>query len=220
MGRDGDPVDPADQPDQQLSELSERERALRGRPGERSRAALADLAREVEQRLAADVASGFETDAPDPAADSAATHPRVVLGTCVDVVVGARRLAGWCEYLQVLAVARLLAAWSGRPPIVDERVGPDPCGLGEFADPALADRLHAVADGLRVFVPAGEHLDTAELADEFVASEVAAAAGISLTAGRTRVTAAAALFLSDRLPRTRILLRAGPAGPDEADARS
>src|SRR4051794_25378886 len=116
MGRDGDPADPADPADQQLQpdqrELSERERAVHGRPGERSRAALADLAGEVEQRLAGDVATGFETDAPNPAGDSAAdseaTHVRVVLGTCVDVVVGARRLAGWCEFVQVLAVARLL----------------------------------------------------------------------------------------------------------------
>src|SRR5947209_3283845 len=174
VGRDGD-----EQPEQpelpELPEQSDQQRAVRGRPGERSRAALADLAGEVEERLATDVATNLETDAPTSAEQAGqavqagqagrAVHAGAVLGTCVEVIVGARRLAGWCEYVQVLAVARLLAAWSGRPPILDERVGPDPCGLGEFADPALADRLHAVADDLGIVVPAGNHLDTHDLAD-------------------------------------------------------
>src|SRR5206468_7049736 len=140
-------------PELSTPELSERERAVRGRPGERSRAALAEMAGEVEERLATDVATNLETDS---ATANGSEHARVVLGTCVDVIVGARRLAGWCEYLQVLAVARLLAAWSGRPPILDERLGPDPCGLGEFADPALADRLHAVARDLGIVGRVGE----------------------------------------------------------------
>ncbi len=126
----------------------------------------------------------------------------------MDALVGARRLAGWAVFVEMLAVARLLAAWTGRPPILDERVGPDPCGEADYADPALARRLHAVVHDLGVFVPTGGHFDTAELADQFVASEITAA-WMSATAAWQLVHGAATLFLTDRLPRTRALLRAG-----------
>src|SRR5207245_1877539 len=80
---------------------------------------------------------------------------------------------------------------------------------GEVAAAALAARVPAVAHELGIVGRVGDRLDAAGLADEFVASEVAAAAGMSIAAARTRITAAAALFLTDRLPRTRVLLRAG-----------
>jgi len=52
-------------------------------------------------------------------------------------------------------------------------------------------------------------LNTAQLAEEFVVNEVAAATGLSFTRARQRIDAAVALFLTDRLPRTAALLQAG-----------
>ncbi len=103
-------------------------------------------------------------------------------------------------------MARLVSAWQGAPPVLDERVGPDPCA---DADPALAARLQSVITGLGVFVPTGDYLDTAELADEFVAAELSAAAGMSGSAAWEDVRAGLVLFTTNRLPRTGVLLRAG-----------
>ncbi len=219
MGRDGDQTATGDQQREPLLESREspepsrpssRERAVRGRPGERSRAALADLAVETEKTLAADVAAldpDADPDASEPAASATTPSARDALGLCVDAVVGARRLAGWTVWLELLAVARLLAAWTGRPPISDAGDPEDP--VDPDADPALSRRLWAVVDDLNVFVPVGERLDTAGLSDALVAAEVAAAAAMSKSGGDQRVRAAATVFLSGRLPRTRLLLRAG-----------
>jgi Domain of unknown function (DUF222) len=130
------------------------------------------------------------------------------LGTVVDAVMGARRLAAWSLWVELAAIARLITVWKGHPPILDERLGPDPC---EDADPGLAARLHRVISDLELDIrPWGSPpLNTAELAEEFVVNEIAAATGLSFTRARQRADAAVALFLTDRLPRTAALLQAG-----------
>ncbi len=122
--------------------------------------------------------------------------------------MSARRLAGWSLWVELAAVARLITVWKGHPPILDERLGHDPCA-GE--DPGLAARLHRVIRDLELDIrPWGSPpLNTSELAEEFVVAEVAAATGLSHTRARQRVEAATALFLTDRLPRTAALLQAG-----------
>ena len=60
-------------------------------------------------------------------------------------------------------------------------------------------------DDLEIWGP----LDTHDLAEAFVASEIAAASGLSHYNAGQVVDAARALFMSTRLPRTRLLLRAG-----------
>jgi Domain of unknown function (DUF222) len=122
--------------------------------------------------------------------------------------MSARRLAGWSLWVELAAVARLITVWKGHPPILDERLGHDPCA-GE--DPGLAARLHRVIRDLELDIrPWGSPpLNTRELAEEFVVAEVAAATGLSHTRARQRVDAATALFLTDRLPRTAALLQAG-----------
>src|SRR4051794_36779779 len=135
------------------------------------------------------------------------THGQHALGEVVDAVMSARRLAGWSLWVELAAVARLITVWKGHPPILDERLGHDPCA-GE--DPGLAARLHRVIRDLELDIrPWGSPpLNTRELAEEFVVAEVAAATGLSHTRARQRVDAATALFLTDRLPRTAVLLQA------------
>lgn len=129
------------------------------------------------------------------------------LSAVVDAVVGAQRLAGWSLWVELAAIAKLITAWRGAPPILDERLGPDPC---EPSNPSLAARLQRVIWQIDVMRPWGSPpLDTAELADDFVQSEIAAATGLSFYRARQRVDAAVTLFLTDRLPRTAALLHAG-----------
>jgi hypothetical protein len=134
------------------------------------------------------------------------------LGAVVDCVVAARRLAGWSLWVELAGLATLLAFWEAHPPLADpglvdpgtgELADPDP--LAECADPDLADRLSCLVGGLQL--PADVHLG--ELAELFVTSEISAATGASQTATGQRLDAARALFLDNRLPRTRALLRAG-----------
>ena len=63
------------------------------------------------------------------------------LSVVVDTVVGAQRLAGWALWIELAAIARLITVWRGAPPILDERLGADPC---EASDPSLAARLQQV----------------------------------------------------------------------------
>jgi hypothetical protein len=128
------------------------------------------------------------------------------LGAVVDCVVAARRLAGWSLWVELAGLAQLVSFWESKPPLADPDIGkylaPEPCS---DADPDLTDRLSSLVVGLQL--PAGVHLG--DLAELFVTSEISAATGSSRTATGIRVDAARALFLDDRLPRTRQLLRAG-----------
>jgi hypothetical protein len=164
---------------------SENDAALRGRPGVTSSKA---LRRHLDGVLGAD--------------------GEQVLGGVVDAVMGARRLAGWSLWVELAAIARLITVWRGHPPILDERLRPDPC---EDVDPGLAARLHRVIADLELDIRPWQSppLNTAELAEEFVVNEIAAATGLSFTRARQRIDAALALFLTDRLPRTALLLQAG-----------
>ena len=139
------------------------------------------------------------------------------LGAVVDCVVAARRLAGWSLWVELAGLAQLLAFWEAHPPLTehdltgphlaDPKTGelPDQDPLAECADPDLADRLSCLVSELQL--PADVHLG--DLAGLFVASEMSAAIGASQTATWQRLDAARALFLDDRLPRSRALLRAG-----------
>ena len=160
--------------------------AVRGRPGQASAGALRE---HLDAVLGAD--------------------GERLLGGVVDAALGARRLAAWSLWVELAAVARLVTVWRGKPPILDERLAPDPCEAA--GDPGLAARLHRVVSYLELDVRPWDAppLNTAELAEEFVVSEIAAATGLSFSRARQRVDAATSLFLTDRLPRTAALLRAG-----------
>ena len=130
------------------------------------------------------------------------------MGAVVDAVVGARRLAGWALWMELAGLAQLIAFWEGAPPVLDAPPGPggqlepDPCA---DADPDLADRLYRLIRDWQLPRPVNTH----QLAEPFVISEISAAAGASRRAVGQRVDAARALFLDHRLPRSRDLLRAG-----------
>jgi hypothetical protein len=87
-------------------------------------------------------------------------------------------------------------SWQSSPPIVQGAFdAPRP------ADPrcqGLAERLWQVVGDLEIWGP----VDTHDLAESFVASEIAAAAGLSHYNAGQVVDAARALFLSTRLTRT------------------
>jgi Domain of unknown function (DUF222) len=162
---------------------------VRCRPGPRSAGALDSLITDV----ANDVVTG-----------PAGVGP---FSAVLDAVLGARRLAGWALWVELAAIAKLITAWRGAPPVLYARLEPDP---SEASEPGLAERLQRVVSDLDLScLPDSAPLDTAELAEEFVLSEVAAATGLSFYRTRQYVDAAIALFLTDRLPRTAVLLRAG-----------
>jgi hypothetical protein len=130
-----------------------------------------------------------------------------LLGQIVDVFVGARRLSGWALWLQLAAAAHLVSRWQSSPPIVDGALPDLVEDRGSAGSPAgaLARRLWRVVAEVDVWGP----IDTSDLAEEFVAAEISAAAGLSHYGSRNVVDAARTLFMSERLPRTRQLLRAG-----------
>jgi Domain of unknown function (DUF222) len=216
----------AEPPAVQATSVAGRVAAVRGRPGPRSGRALDSLITD----LTADIdATG---DAVEPgstgsdtsrspgrggrgAAHSGSTGPGSVAGppgvgplsAVVDAVVGAQRLAGWALWVELAAIAKLVAAWRGAPPVLYSRLEPDPC---ESAEPGLAARLQWVISELDPgCLPDPGAVDTAEFAEEFVLSEVAAATGLSFRRARQRLDAAVAVFMTNRLPRTAVLLRAG-----------
>ena len=80
---------------------------------------------------------------------------------------------------------------------------PEPSDTG--SSPGLAERLWRLVGELDIW----GQLDTSALAEEFVASEIAAAAGLSHYGAGQVVEASRTLFMTSRLPRTRQLLRAG-----------
>ncbi|HYY12491.1 MAG TPA: DUF222 domain-containing protein [Kineosporiaceae bacterium] len=170
-------------------------------PCETSRAALAQLAEALDDHDGPPVGGGGPT--PEQRAQNGAS----LLGQVVDVFVGARRLAGWALWLQLLVVAQLVGRWQSNPPVADGAV-PDLAGIdgpGAPAAGALVRRLWRLVDDIDIWGP----VDTRDLAEEFVAAEISAAAGLSHYAAAQVVDAARTLFLTERLPRTQQLLRAG-----------
>jgi hypothetical protein len=158
--------------------------------------------------LAADhlASESGENEATEEAGGQAQPESGSLLGRVVDVFVGARRLANWSLWLQLAAAAHLIGRWQSSPPIVEGAFdAPNPADLADRRSAGLAERLWRLVDELDIWGP----VDTHDLAETFVASEIAAAAGLSHYNGGQVVDAARALFMSTRLPRTRALLRAG-----------
>ena len=155
---------------------------LRGGPGPRSAAVLAAWSYQPGQ---------------DP--DS----PVGPLAEVVDVAMAGRRLEGWALWCQLSALARLLVAWSGRPPLGDaSRSGCDE------QDPALARRLGDVAADEQA-VCRRLALSEEQLAPAYVAAEVALSCGWSQTAAAQRVAAARALLVQARHCRVAALVHGG-----------
>src|SRR4051812_47330296 len=106
-------------------------------------------------------------------------------------------------------IARWLAAWRAAPP-VSNTTAADRC---EPADPALTQRLNRELD--RVHRRLGGALApfwqgrAAAMAPDLVGVELGLATGWSRLIADRHVEVADALFLQDRLPRLRRLLRAG-----------
>ena len=203
---------------------------VRGMPSEASREALRSLATDVLggallDRAVPPMDTPTDTEPPAssgpvsgvPLSDSApsrrpspserAEQGAALLGQIVDVFVGARRLANWALWLQLAAAAQLVARWQSSPPIVDGALPELLEGPEAAATPAgaLARRLWRVVADLEIWGP----VDTADLAEEFVAAEISAAAGLSHYGAKNVVDAARTLFMTERLTRTRQLLRAG-----------
>jgi hypothetical protein len=127
----------------------------------------------------------------------------------IHAVVAGRRLSGWVLWAQLSMVARWLTAWRAAPP-VSNTSDPDRC---EPADPALTQRLNEEIG--RVHRRLGGQLSAfwqgqaAAMAPDLVAAELGLATGLSGLMADRHVSVADALFLQDRLPRLRRLLRAG-----------
>src|SRR3954469_25052159 len=127
----------------------------------------------------------------------------------IHAVVAGRRLSGWLLWAQLSMVARWLAAWRTAPP-VSNTCDADRC---EPADPALTQRLNEEIG--RVHRRLGGALapfwqgQAAAMASDLVAAELGLATGLSRLMADRHVEVADALFLHDRLPRLRRLLRAG-----------
>jgi hypothetical protein len=184
--------------------VTEAIQVVRSQPGEPARHALAVLGHELSDGRVDDRADplGVLEPATDVSSGPSVRAPGSLLGLVVDVFVGSRRLACWALWLQLAAVAHLVARWQASPPIV-EGAFPEPRDAG--SPPGLAERLWRLVGELDIW----GQLDTSALAEEFVASEIAAAAGLSHYGAGQVVEASRTLFMTGRLPRTRQLLRAG-----------
>jgi Domain of unknown function (DUF222) len=168
------------------------ERSLLGPPGEA-------LAGAVE--AAADPVLGVWPVGTLPSDDS--TEP---WRQAIHAVVAARRLAGWALWAQLSMVARLLIAWQVAPPVSNSTTAEDRC---ESADPELTERLNKEIIRTQRSVRGQWEGLAAEMAPEFVSVELALAAGLSRLMSDRHVEAAQALFITERLPRLRRLLRWG-----------
>ena len=125
------------------------------------------------------------------------------LAEVVDVAMAGRRLEGWALWCQLSALARLLVAWSGRPPLGEaSRSG---C---QGQDPALARRLGDVA-GDEQAMCRRLALSEEQLAPAYVAAEVALSCGWSQSAAAQRVAAARALLVQARHCRVAALVHGG-----------
>jgi Domain of unknown function (DUF222) len=125
------------------------------------------------------------------------------LSEVVDVVMAGRRLEGWALWCQLSAMARLITAWTRRPPRGDaSRAGCD------GADLALAGRLDDVASAEQD-VCRRQGLDEEQLAPAFVAAEIGLACGLSRTKAAQLVTVARALLVERRHMRVAVLAHYG-----------
>ena len=124
------------------------------------------------------------------------------LSEVVEVVMAGRRMEGWALWCQLSAMARLVMAWTCRPPRGD--ASRPSC---DIADPALARRLDDEANAEQDVCRHG--LDEEQLAPAFVAAEIALACGLSRTKAAQLVTVAQALLVERRHLRVAALARAG-----------
>src|SRR3954452_22938769 len=172
------------------------EDALFGRPGP-------GLAAAVE--AAADPVSGSWPSGLVPTGGS--TDPWAYL---IHAVVASRRLSGWALWAQLSMIARWVTAWRAAPPVSNSVTADDRC---ESTDPALVERLNKEIG--RVHRQLGGRLPplwqghAAEMASDLVAAELGLATGLTRLVSDQHVHVADALFVQDRLPRLRRLLRAG-----------
>jgi hypothetical protein len=128
----------------------------------------------------------------------------------IHAVVAGRRLSGWVLWAQLSMVARWIAAWRQAPPVSNTTSEGDRC---EPADPELTRRLND--EIRRVERQVGGQLSgmwsglAAEMAPDLVSAELGLATGMSRLMSDRHVQAADAIFVQDRLPRLRRLLRSG-----------
>jgi hypothetical protein len=123
----------------------------------------------------------------------------------VHAVVASRRLGGWVLWAQLSMLARWVEAWRACPP-VSNTAEPDRC---ESSDQNLTERLNVEISRVQRQVR-GQWVGLAsQMAPDLVAAELGLATGLSRLMSDRYVAAADAVFLHDRLPRLRRLLRAG-----------
>jgi hypothetical protein len=111
-------------------------------------------------------------------------------------------------------IARLVVAWQTSPPVSNEIGVSDRCAQGEESDPALVERLNEEIGRLQRAAggrlgEAGPWGMAAQMAPLLASAELSLACGLSGTGADRHVDAAQALFVQDRLPRLRRLLRSG-----------
>jgi hypothetical protein len=123
----------------------------------------------------------------------------------IHAVVAGRRLGGWVLWAQLSMLARWLSTWRMSPP-VSNTGEPDRC---EDSDPSLAERLNVEIGRVQRQVRGQWQGLASEMAPDLVAAELGLATGLSRLMSDRHVAAADAVFLQDRLPRLRRLLRAG-----------
>ena len=181
------------------------------------------LAGEFLSSSAADALDGDLFGPPGPvlaAAMEAAADPHAgswPLGACPDgsstdpwqqvihAVVAGRRLGGWVLWAQLSMLARWVHAWRTSPP-VSNTGEPDRC---EDRDPSLSERLNVEIGRVQRQVRGQWQGLASEMAPDLVAAELGLATGLSRLMSDRHVAAADTIFLQDRLPRLRRLLRAG-----------
>jgi hypothetical protein len=170
--------------------------ALFGRPGPKLAAAI---------EAAADPVSGSWPAGLVPAGGSTDPWAQVI-----HAVVASRRLSGWVLWAQLSMLARWLVAWRAAPPVSNTGTAEDRC---EPTDPALVERLNREIG--RVQRQLGGQLaplwqgHAADIADDLVAAELGLATGLTRLVSEQHVYVADALFVQDRQPRLRRLLRGG-----------
>jgi hypothetical protein len=123
----------------------------------------------------------------------------------IHAVVAGRRLGGWVLWAQLSMLARWVQAWRVSPAVSNTRE-PDRC---EGSDPSLTERLNVEIGRLQRQVRGQWEGLASGMASDLVAAELGLATGLSRLMSDRHVAAADVIFLQDRLPRLRRLLRAG-----------